>query len=88
MAGHSMIYIKIKDDDMLGDTYVFDYTPDLESNGLGFLTVTHHLSRAKRFSNVEEALAFYRQQSVRCPLRGDGKPNRPLTAYTVEFGRD
>ena len=33
----------------------------------------------------EEAFELYRKISVKQPLRADGKPNRPLTAFTVSF---
>ena len=45
-------------------------------------TFTRTIERAQHFE-LSEALALYRTQSVRCPLRDDGKPNRPLTAFTV-----
>ena len=41
--------------------------------------------KAMRFDHVKGALDFYRTESIRCPLRDDGKPNRPLTAYTMFF---
>jgi hypothetical protein len=40
---------------------------------------------AAQFANAHEALAFWRIQSRVVPLRSDGKPNRPLTAYSVEI---
>jgi hypothetical protein len=41
---------------------------------------------ALRFENGGDAMRFWRQQSILQPLRDDGKPNRPLTAFTVEIG--
>jgi hypothetical protein len=65
-------------------TYVQEYDPDAFS-GMGELTATHDLQKAKRFASAGEAMEFYRQQSKSHPLRNDGKPNRPLTAYTVSI---
>ena len=44
---------------------------------------TAHLTKAKRFDNLVQAFDLHRMQSLRAPLRADGKPNRPLTAYSV-----
>lgn len=73
------------DGDRTGDdTYLM--TCDFEANGgRGFLTVTTDQRCAKRFSSGREALEYWRTQSKTVPLRPDGKPNRPLTAYTIEI---
>lgn len=39
---------------------------------------------AMRFDGFREAMEAWRTQSTVRPLRDDGKPNRPLTAFTVE----
>lgn len=39
---------------------------------------------ARRFNSALDVLELWRTQSRTRPLRPDGKPNRPLTAYTVE----
>jgi hypothetical protein len=39
---------------------------------------------ARQFATLEEAIRFYRMESTAGP-RPDGQPNRPLTAFTVEF---
>jgi hypothetical protein len=51
--------------------------------GRGHLVTTDHPSRAKVFPTFTEAAAYYRTRSVHHPDRTDGKPNRPLTAYTI-----
>lgn len=56
-------------------------TPD----GRGETVLTEERTRAKTFANAGEAFEFWRQQSKTVPLRPDGRPNRPLTAYTVEI---
>lgn len=68
--------------------YIKDFIPDIDEFGHGRLVTTPNLQEAKRFAESDTALEFYRQQSKRCPFRDDGRPNRPLTAYTVSFGRD
>ncbi|GAC1496137.1 MAG: hypothetical protein NVS1B2_15940 [Vulcanimicrobiaceae bacterium] len=39
---------------------------------------------AKHFDSARDAHAFWMQVHPTDPTRPDGKPNRPLTAYTVE----
>lgn len=46
---------------------------------------TARLSEAATFPDVMEALEFWRTQSRERPMRDDGLPNRPLTAFTVEL---
>lgn len=45
---------------------------------------TATLAEARRFTTAE-ALAYWKQVSARWPRRPDGKPNRPLTAFTVSI---
>jgi hypothetical protein len=65
-------------------SYVKTYDPDA-FNGQGDMTATHDSKEAKRFPDAKAAMEFYRQVSTVRPVRGDGKPNRPLTAFTVSF---
>lgn len=59
---------------------------DLEANrGRGAETVTAYKRRALHFENLEAAFECWRGQSRTVPLRTDGKPNRPLTAYAATF---
>lgn len=51
--------------------------------GRGKAEFTKQVQQALKFKEAGEALRFWRQQSKTVPLRGDGKPNRPLTAYTM-----
>lgn len=44
---------------------------------------TSDVSKALRFNSFQDAMACWKQQSKKVPLRDDGKPNRPLTAYSV-----
>lgn len=52
---------------------------------LGWLIATPHLSKALRFFSLRDAMETYREVLKRAPKRYDGKPNRPMTAMTVEF---
>jgi len=53
--------------------------------GDGWLTTTDYEPHAMHFEDARSALDFYRQVSTVKPLREDGQPNRPLTAFTVTF---
>lgn len=54
-------------------------------DGRGLLDTTDDKSRAMAFDSVVEALEYWKRQSTVVPMRPDGKPNRPLTAYHVEL---
>ncbi len=54
--------------------------PDGSYDG-GLLEVTDDPAQAKDFPTTEECLACWNQSYG---IRPDGKPNRPLTAWTVE----
>ena len=53
-------------------------------NGQGDICISQHLADAMVFASVEDLLNFWRKQSTLMPIREDGKPNRPLTACTIE----
>jgi hypothetical protein len=59
------------------------YVRDCDFEVLSGVIFTQNRDRAKQFENAEQALEYWRTQSKTNPLRPDGKPNRPLTAYTV-----
>jgi len=48
------------------------------------IPTTDKIEEARHFANAGEALTFWQTQSRVRPLRPDGDPNRPLTAFTVE----
>lgn len=62
----------------------YDVT-SLDHKGAGRLRTTLDQRLALRFCCHGHALQFYIQDSPTVPFRTDGKPNRPLTAYTVEI---
>ena len=65
-------------------TYLQDFDPD-RHDGRGEIGTTRDRGKAMRFANAGEALETWRRPSEVRPLRPDGKPNRPLTAFTVEI---
>ena len=65
-------------------SYVATYDPDA-FDGLGHATFTEDPYLAATFASFERALEFWQAQSKVRPLRDDGKPNRPLTALSVEI---
>jgi|SRR5215467_6536732 len=58
------------------------YDPDA-NQGLGGAEFTLDPARALAFRTPNAALRCWRQRSHVRPTRFDGKPNRPLTCYTV-----
>ncbi len=66
--------------------YVKTFNPDA-FDGRGAMTATPKIEDAIHFPDAGAAMEFYRQTSTIRPLREDGKPNRPLTAFTVSIER-
>ena len=64
--------------------YLASYDPD-GNGGQGAATWTEDPDRALQFATMAEAHACYTAVSRRRPVRSDGKPNRPLTAFSVMF---
>lgn len=56
-------------------------------DGRGTFVLTADVAQARLFDTASEALDYWQRQSTVVPLRPDGKPNRPLTALTVEVKR-
>jgi len=87
-----MVVLQIQGDAIGGrmppvPTYVKDCDFDAD-DGRGRIIMTQNRSDAKRFALASEALEYWRTQSKVQPLRDDGRPNRPLTAYSVSILRD
>ena len=51
--------------------------------GRGKIAFTTDLAEAMRFDSLRALMACWKTQSTVIPLRPDGKPNRPLTAFTI-----
>lgn len=62
--------------------WVFRYDPEA-FGGQGDAELTSKLKKAKRFPTKEAAMAFIMQQPKARPTRPDGKPNRPLLAFSL-----
>lgn len=59
---------------------------DLDArDGAGSVTLSPDPTRAHLFPTVAVAMAAYTAMSPAHPVRPDGAPNRPLTAYSVAF---
>ena len=56
-------------------------------DGLGYANFTDDFAEALHFRDVGKAMEFWRTRSKSRPLRADGRPNRPLTSFTVEVAR-
>lgn len=56
--------------------------------GRGTIIMTQNKAEAKRFDGPAEAFEYYRTQSKVVPIRPDGHPNRPLTAYHVQISSE
>lgn len=66
--------------------YVKSYTAD-GHGGRGHMEATRDISEARRFQTAIEAMEEWKRVSRSHPIRADGKPNRPLSAYTIEVVR-
>lgn len=64
--------------------FLEEYDPDF-ADGVGRSVWTVDQAKAKRFVDLEHAMSEWRRVSTVRPLREDGKPNRPLTAWSVRF---
>ena len=62
---------------------VQEYDPD-GNQGRGDVALTRDLQEARKFGDLEVLFRTWTATSVVRPVRADGRPNRPLTAYTVE----
>lgn len=63
--------------------YLVTYDP---AGGIDSL-VCGELDDARRFDSAKQAMELWRAVQPDDPIRPDGKPNRPLSAFTVEVAR-
>lgn len=56
--------------------------PDAKQ-GMGDEGWTDDVAKAQKFPSFEAAMACWNAQSKARPLRPDGRPNKPLTAFSV-----
>lgn len=64
--------------------YLASYDPD-GNGGQGAAAWTDDPDRAMQFASMIEAHECYTAVPRCMPVRADGKPNRPLTAFSVMF---
>lgn len=71
------------------NSYIKSFKPYWNEDGFGEgkLSVTKDRAEALQFKDIKEAFDFWNQQSPTVPMRPDGKPNKPLTAFTVLFDK-
>ena len=65
-------------------SFLKGFDPEV-AGGLGMAVWTEDKTQAMHFDSAVEAFDCYRTQSKTMPFRPDGKPNRPLTAFTVSI---
>lgn len=51
----------------------------------GSVVATYDIDQAMTFASSADAMIFAMQTSTTCPTRPDGRPNKPLTAYTISI---
>lgn len=74
----------------LDGEFLVEYDPGRDGMAGGLPMTAHikttpRLSEAKRYAGMAEAHAEWIRVDPRQPIRIDGKPNRPLTAFSCEF---
>jgi hypothetical protein len=74
--------LRINDEYEEGDVWLAAYDPD-GNDGAGYFDFTLDPSEALSFTNAADATMLWRQVSTTRPVRLDGKPNRPLSAFTI-----
>ncbi len=65
--------------------YLVSYNAD-GNDGWGEAVWTDDLAEAIEFATASEACACWTEQSRLRPVRPDGQPNRPLTAFSLMLG--
>lgn len=69
-------------DDVPAGQFLKSYDPEAHG-GEGYATWTHRLEEAMKFEDQVAAFKCYLAVPETKPTRDDGKPNRPLTTFTV-----
>lgn len=62
--------------------YLKSFWPD-RRDGHGEIVFTDDPTEARRFESFAAVMECWKSQSKVRPLRPDGRPNRPLTAFTI-----
>lgn len=75
------------------DEYLTHYDPDRPSRDrrgwpmMATVVTSPDIDMATGYPTLAEAHQEWTRVSARSPVREDGKPNRPLTAFTVEVAK-
>lgn len=69
--------------DVSDGQFLKSYDPEAH-DGRGEVEWTRDPKEAKRFPSFTAAYEEWQFTSVTRPMREDGKPNRPLSAYSIE----
>ena len=69
--------------DMTG-AYLESYDPEAH-DGRGYVNWTMHQHKARVFPDFTAAFECWRQVPACRPVRPDGRPNRPMTAFNITF---
>jgi len=77
-------WLVVEDEEPTPGSWLAFYDPAAADGG-GSAQWTTNLDEALHFRDRMHAVDTYYAVPANRPLRADGKPNRPLTAYTVEF---
>jgi len=67
-----------------GGLYVKSFDPNA-IDGQGHVVLCKNPVEAVAFADKESAVHYWEQPSTAKPTRADGKPNRPMTVFTVEI---
>lgn len=67
----------------------FIHHVDVQAAALSYewLKLTPHIDDAWLWNSAEDAFATWKEILKSDPVRLDGKPNRPLTAFTIQIVR-
>lgn len=73
------------------DQYLVEYDPERDGETpdgrpmIAHIVTTDDPAEARHFADFREATECWKRVCERSPRRPDGEPNRPLTAFSVEF---
>lgn len=68
----------------LAGRYVRRWHPSASHPGLPMIDAVSNPAGARTFATWTEALDYWQGVNRKHPVRPDGRPNRPMTAYTCE----
>lgn len=63
--------------------YLTTFDPEF-MDGFGKANTTKEIADARIFNDLADVMAFWKTRSTVKPTRSDGRPNRPLTAFSIE----